>query len=368
ELSRLDAAQAERIQAGLLRNPMGSLMVLRPEGGGRYELDYSLVQSLFDLFTRSRRVAVADIAQERVQAEVMMQLVLITQNTEAAYYEVMAAKDALHLHQETLELEQNILNLQTRQARQGIVSSSIVLTQQTAVSMQAHTLRSAETEQIKAMSALAQLLGLSSTKSLLLPDHLPALQFANFNEPELQALAIKHRPDLIAANAGVDQARAEKQLQTGVLRATDPSLGLGGIRESSGLSLNGLTAQISLPIFDTGRARGALADAQIAQAQYRAEATRRSIPLEVERALATLIATTKALEHADHHVRQQRQLEKLALRNYQQGNGDYLNVAEAKRLRFASQREQLQAQLIQRAAYVDLERATGVAANIFNNH
>ncbi|MGH8050718.1 MAG: TolC family protein, partial [Arenimonas sp.] len=225
ELSRLDAAQAERIQAGLLRNPMGSLMVLRPEGGGRYELDYSLVQSLFDLFTRSGRVAVADIAQERVQAEVMMQLVLITQNTEVAYYEVMAAKDALHLQQERLELEQNTLNLQTRQARQGIVSSSVVLTQQTAVSMQAHALRTAETEQIKAMSALAQLQGLSSTKSLLLPEHLPALQFADFNEPELQALAIKHRPDLIAANAGVDQARAEKQLQTGVLRATDPSLG-----------------------------------------------------------------------------------------------------------------------------------------------
>ena len=35
ELSRLDSAQAERIQAGLISNPMGSLMALRPDGGGR---------------------------------------------------------------------------------------------------------------------------------------------------------------------------------------------------------------------------------------------------------------------------------------------------------------------------------------------
>jgi len=112
---------------------------------------------------------------------------------------------------------------------------------------------------------------------------------------------------------------------------------------------------------DIGRARSALADAQIAQAQYQAEATRRLIPLEVERALAILIANSKALEQVDHHVRQQQQLEKLALRNYQNGNGDYMNFAESKRLRLASQIEQLQAQQMLRVAYVDLERATGIA-------
>ncbi|MEO6173024.1 MAG: TolC family protein [Arenimonas sp.] len=361
ELSRLDAAQAERIQAGLLRNPMGSLMALRPEGGGRFELDYSLMQSLFDLFTRSRRTKVADIAQERVQAEVMMQLVLITQNTEAAYYEALTVNGNLRLQQERLELEQTSLNLQTRQARQGVVSSTAVLSQQAAVSTQAHALRASEAEQVQALSALAQLLGLSSTKLLLLPDHFPALEITDFNEPQLQALALKHRPDLAAANASIDQARAEKKLQTGALRATEPSIGPIGMRESGGMTLNGLGAQITLPVFDTGRARGALADAQIAQAQFRAEATRRAIPLDVERALATLIANTNALEHAEHHVRQQLQLETLVTRNYQQGNGDYMQLVDAKRLRLFAQSEELQAQRMIRTALVELERATGVA-------
>ncbi len=361
ELTRLDAAQAELIQAELLRNPMGSLMVLRPEGGGRFELDYSLMQSLFDLFTRSKRMDVANSAQARVQAEVMMRLVRITQDTEAAYYEAMTAKDVLRLQQELLALERNVLTLQTRQARQGILPSSTVLVQQATASQQAHEVSTVEAERTKALSALAQQLGLPSVKSLVLPDHLPALALSVLNEPELQALAQKHRPELMATMASIEQAKAEKKLQTGVLRNTEPSLGIAGNRESSGFSMNGLAAQITLPIFDTGHARSALANAKIAEAQHQAEATRRLIPLEVERALATLIISARELEEVGHHLLQQQQLEKLAMRNYQQGVGDYLNLAEAKRLRLASQTEQLQAQQALRVAYVDLERATGVA-------
>ena len=361
ELSRLDIAQAELIQAGLISNPMLDFMLLRPNGGGRFELDYALMQSLFDLFARTSRIEVASAAQARVQAEVMMQLVRIAQDTEAAYYEAMAMKDALRLQREQLALEENTLSLLKRQAQQGVVSSSPVLTQQATVSMQAHALRTAEAEQTQALSALTQLLGLSSIHRLVLPDHLAPLQLAVLNEPELQALAQKYRPELSASTASVEQMRAEKILQSGAMRATEPSLGIAGMRDVDGMKLNGLAAKITLPIFDTGRARDTLANANIAQAQYQAEVAQRLIPLQVERALATLITNTKALEHADHHVRQQMQLETLALRNYQQGVGDYLYLVEAKRLRLASQMEQLQAQQMLREAYVDLERATGMA-------
>ena len=188
------------------------------------------------------------------------------------------------------------------------------------------------------------------------------MQLAVFNEPELQALALKHRPELMATNASIDQARAEKKLQTGVI-TSDRSIAWPRrhSRKSAAcpewLKLHKSVCRFLIPVelavhWQTRRSH---------RRQYQAEATRRLIPLEVERALATLIANTKALEHADHHVRQQQQLETLALRNYQQGNGDYMNLAEAKRLRLASQMEQLQAQQMLRVAYVDLERATGVA-------
>ena len=50
ELARLDAVEAERVQAGLLRNPMLELMLLRPEGGGRFAIEagwYTIVALTF---------------------------------------------------------------------------------------------------------------------------------------------------------------------------------------------------------------------------------------------------------------------------------------------------------------------------------
>ena len=67
-LARLDAVEAERVQAGLLRNPMLSLMAMRPDGGGRLAVTASWMQSLFDLLTRSRRVGLADADARRADA------------------------------------------------------------------------------------------------------------------------------------------------------------------------------------------------------------------------------------------------------------------------------------------------------------
>ena len=362
ELARLDGAQAERVQAGLIRNPMASLMALRPEGGGRFELDYSLMQSLFDLLTRSRRIAVADAAQAGIEADVLGHLIGFAQDTEAAYYQALAAQAMVRLQKEQLGLEQDSLTLLQRQARQGALPDSAALEQEATVSMRSHELRDAESMLSQARATLAGQLGLSSAKPLVLPDTMPPFDMPGLDEPALQALARAHRPELEAATAAVAQARAEKSLQTGSLRATDPSLGPAGTRESGGTELNGLAVQITVPIFDTGRARRALADANLAQAQFMAEAERRQVPLEVERALATLIAAMDAAHHADHHLRQQEQLQQLALKTYQQGSTDYLRYRDAIRNRLASAMDQLRAQQSLWAARVDLERSTGIAA------
>lgn len=361
ELSRLDIAQAELIQAGLISNPMLDLMLLRENDGERFELDYALIQSLFDLFARASRINVADAAQARVQAEVVLSVVRIAQDTEAAYFAAISASEMLHLQQQQLALEQNMLNLQSHQAKQGVLSSSKVLAQQTNISLLAHDLQAAEDKHTQSLATLAKLLGLQSSKVLRLPDHLAPTQFAVLNEPELQALAQKHRPEFSIADAELKQIRAEKILQSGFMLAAEPSLGIAGMRDVDGMKLNGLVAKITLPIFDTGRARTQLAEAKIAQAQYQAEVVRRLIPLEVERALASLIINTKAVEHADNHVKQQQQLESLALRNYQQGNGNYTLVLDARRMGLVAQIQQIQVQQMQWTSLLELARVTGVA-------
>jgi len=362
ELSRLDAAHAERVQAGLLRNPMTTLMALRPEGGGRYELDYNLMQSLFDLFTRSRRIEAADAAQRRTEAEVLVRLLALTQDSEAAYYDALAAQARLGLQHQQLALDEEYLLLLQRQASHGAVPTSMALEQEAMTATRAHEVRSAEAELAQARSGLAQQLGLPSAAVLRLPDSLDAPVVPGLDGPTLQALAASHRPELRAAQAGLDQAGTELSLQSGTLRATDPSLGLAGVRETDGFWMNGLELQITIPILDTGRARGDLARAQIAQAEAEAESIRRQVPLDVERALATLAAAQVAAEHADHHLHQQLLLEELARQNYRQGSTDLLRYRQSTQARLLSAIDQVNSRQAVWTALIALQRATGVAA------
>lgn len=360
-LAGLDATQAERIQAGLLRNPMLSLMVLRPNGGGRVELDYGLMQSLFDLFTRSRRIAVADAVQQGREADALLQLVTLAQYTRAAYFEAIAAGEELRIQREWLAVEQQSQRLASLQSAQGALPASGLLESQATLSMRAHEVSQAEAMLAKARSELARQLGLPSSKSLELPAKLPDLEIPGLDEPALQAMALRHRPELRSAQAAIAQADAERVLQTGALRATELSAGPAGMRETGGMAFTGVATQITLPVFDTGRARRQLLDAQLAQAQARAESVRRQVPLDVERALAGLVAADVAVGHADHHLHQQQQLELLAKRNYRQGAGDFASVQQATRARLASLQDQLRARQMRLAAAIDVERATGLA-------
>lgn len=361
QLARLDAAQAERVQAGLLANPMLDLMALRPDGGGRIELQYSLMQDLFDLFTRSRRIAVADAASRVVEADVIGQLVARVQDTKAAYYEAIAAQALVTSVRDGWALENEVLALRTGEARQGAIRASAIAQQQALVSMQAHDQQSAEAALAKARAALGLQLGLRSSAGIRLPASFPAFVFPGIDEPALQALASTHRASLAAADASVQQARSDRLLSTGALRATQPSLGPAGMRETSGMSFAGANLQLALPLFDTGKARRDLADAQVAQAQFAADAVRRQVPLEVELAIASLVAAHQAAGQADHHFNQQTRLETLARQTYRQGATDSSAVFDARRARLASMKDRIEAQRVRWTTTIDLERATGVA-------
>lgn len=361
-LARLDAAQAERVQAGLIRNPVSSLMAMRPGDGGRYQLTASLTEGLFDLFTRSRQIAVADAAQRRTDAEVAMAVVALAQDTEAAYYAWRSAADRLQVQQALQALADTRQRLVDGEVQQGLRPAGDSLSARAAASERAHMVQLAQSAVVQARTELARRLGLPSTEGLILPDAPPVDVLAPLDDATLQALAVQHRPERLAAGAALDQAQAERAVQTSALRTTEPMLGVNARRETSGMRMVGPNLQIALPVFDSGQARRALADARVAEAQANAEAVQREVPLEVERALDTLLAAQLALRHAEHHVAQQTQLEQLAERTYRQGTTDWSAREQAEQARWRATLDRIDAQDALWAAMVALERATGVAA------
>jgi hypothetical protein len=166
EMARLDAVEAERVQAGLLRNPMLSLMALKPEGGGRLAIEAGWMQSLFDLLTRSRRVALADANARREQAEVVMRLLDIGWQAQIAFHEAVAAAVRVRLLRSELALDSQALDVQTRWTQRGLSSQAELLRWQALRDEREHMLHEAGIDAVMAQSTLAMRMGLDSRQAL----------------------------------------------------------------------------------------------------------------------------------------------------------------------------------------------------------
>lgn len=357
ELARLDAAHAERIQAGLLQNPMLSAMGLRAGGGGRWELELGWMQSLFDLFTRSRRIALADAVQARTEAEVLAALLDRVRTARASYFRALAAQQRVALLQELLRLAVRQQSLLETQARSGVVAAAGVLQQRADVAQRGQALREAEAAQVQAFASLASALGLSTAAWLRLPAGFAVPEFGDLDLARLQQLALAHRPELPAAQAAVDQAQAERSLQAGAIRNAMASAGPAVMREDSGMTSRGVGLQLSLPIFDSGQAREALAGAKVQEARFRQETRRRQVPLEVEQAVLTVLANQVAVRQAGQQAQQQARLAELAARRHRDGGSDLRALLAAQHAVVEARLQELAAGEHLATAITDLERA-----------
>lgn len=358
ELARLDVIAAEQVQAGLLRNPMLSLMALRPEGGG-FALEASWMQSLFDLLTRSRRIDLADAVARRERAEVAMRLLDLGIAAQSAFHDAVASAARERLLQSELALDVQALDLQSRWTQRGLSPQSELLRLQAQRDERRHMLHEAEIEAARARSLLAERIGLATHRSLRLPDAiaLPALPDAAL--ADWQARARSTRPELRASAAAIDIAARERELEGGRLRTLEPDLGLQFERDGEGMVMAGPELRIAVPWFDRGQARAQRLDAGRREAAWRDEAQRRRVLIEVERALDTLAHAAHARDDAERHLAQTQIADALSARQYRSGNIDLMARIDAQRAVLAAERQQLDARLALAQAHIELQRAVG---------
>jgi len=359
EMARLDAVEAERVQAGLLRNPMLSLMALRPEGGGRLAIEAGWMQSLFDLLTRSRRVARADARARRERAEVALRLLDVGWQAQRAFHEAVAAHARVRLLQSELVLDQQALDLQARWTRQGLSSQAEWLRWQALRDERRHLLDEAGIEAIMAQSTLAMRLGLDSRQALRLPDEIERPQLSDEALADGRARALRMRPELKASAAAIDLAARDRVLDTGTLRAIEPELGVRGERDADGMTMAGAELRVAWPWFDRGQARGARRDAMQREATWRDEAQRRQVLLEVETALSVLSHAARVVAGSERHLLRARAADALAARRHRNGGIDLMTRIEAQRDVLVAERQCLDARSALARAHVDMQQAVG---------
>lgn len=282
----LGVAQADLVQAGLLRNPRLGLGIDFPvEGNASVGFGVSLVQEFLDLFMIPLRNKLAGQRLEEAQLGVMTAVLKQASEVRSAWLLAVGTRQELALLEEVNDAQRAAAELSGRQHEAGNVNDLELAMQLDASESQRLALARLQAESSLQMTRLARLMGLWGPQAELnLPERLPEVPAADPDLSGLEARAIADRLDLRAAFRRRDALAYALSLERGTRFIPALALGFDWKRESvEGIHVAGPTLALELPIFDQGRARVARLEAE----------TRRSDALLED--LATEVRTQIAL-------------------------------------------------------------------------
>ena len=297
----LGIAQADLVQAGLLRNPSFGARVRFPTSGPGtlIETEFSLVQDFFDLFTLPLRKRVAAAQLNAAKARVGNAILETTAQVRQAVVSLQAAQATVEVRKLVLEAQSATAELRTRQRAAGNVGDLDVFQEQAFFEQSKLDLARLEQQAVEQREQVNRLLGLWGPDSATwkIESKLPDVPEQDPSLEHVESLAIGRRLDLLAVRAEA-QALEQAASLAGLTRAL-PALqaGISIARDAEGTSVTGPELSLELPIFDQGQARAARVLAQIRQARARQAALAVNIRAEVRALRSRLITTHRSAEH-----------------------------------------------------------------------
>jgi outer membrane protein TolC len=262
----LGIAEAELVQASRLSNP--SLSLARLKGGDGLEIERGLQFNILQLLTLSTTRKLALNQQRRVRLEVEQEVLRVAANASLAYYEAVAANANAEYAQQVVDAAAVSAELVQRMKKAGNISALRLAQEQLFFENAKLDLTRALQAQVTAREQLIRAMGLShSVDALQLPAHLPPLPDQLLQPAAAEKFALDQRLDVRIASMEAQRLAA----QLGLTRSTRwvNVLELGGVRKSQpGSTQNGVEITLELPIFDSGSARLAEAEARYKQALF----------------------------------------------------------------------------------------------------
>lgn len=289
----LGIAQANLMQAGLLRNPVFSTAVLFPNGGGQAELSLGVAQDFLSVFFLPLRRQLAEAEFEAAKLRVTGAVIELAAEAKSAFYRVQADQQMLELLRQVLDATAAEFDAAQRLHAAGNITDLTLATQRTLFEDARLALAGAEANLAVDRERLNAVMGLWGAATAWKTDpRLPEIPDQPSDFTDLEKRAISASLDLAAArNQAVVVAR-----QLGLAYASiflQPlELGVEFEREE-GAWERGPTLEVPLPIFDFGRARRVAARATLRQFQQTYEAQAIEIRTAV-RAAAQALAAARA--------------------------------------------------------------------------
>lgn len=292
----LQVAQADLVQAGLLKNPeLGGDLELPVAGDVALGGDLSVSEDFLSVFTLAARKRIAGAALEAAKRRVANAVLQMACDVRIAYFSLQSAMQVADMRRAILDAGDAALDLAKRQAEAGNLSD-LDLANEAVLYEQVRTdLVQSDAEVVAARENLTRLLGVWGPEADYRIE--PKLADIPAGEPaldHLESLAVARRLDLQAAHAEA-QAMSESLAAAKNFRwLGSGSVGADFHRGPERFSTLGPTGSIEVPLFDQkqaeiarleGRLRAALARETALAVDVRSEVREARIKLQTRRAV-----------------------------------------------------------------------------------
>jgi cobalt-zinc-cadmium efflux system outer membrane protein len=266
----LGVAQADLVQAGLLRNPDLAGFLRFPNGPPRgtnwnIGVDFWPMDAFLVPVRKKLAGAALDAAELRVTGVVLR----LAADTRAAYYALQAEQQVLEARRSLAELAQIASDFSRRQYQAGNIDDLNLAQRQATFQQASITLFRAESADRVARERLLRLMGLSGSPSTwsIAPEALPSAA-GEPAEEELVRIALASRSDVSAAAKDVQRLEYALSL-TRKWWLQSIRVGVETERGSGGGYQTGPHGAFEIPIFDQRQAEVARQEALIRQARRR---------------------------------------------------------------------------------------------------
>lgn len=330
ERFRLDASQAQVLQASLYDNPTVSLELSAYNSEARRVLDVggqgqkivAIQQLLYTAGKRNKRIALASEAVRLTQFELLDLLRGLRFDLRSRFYSIYFQQKTLtRFNQQLTTLQTTVSAYEVQYSRNNVSLRELLRLK--ALLFQLNNDRTAILFQLADdQRALRTLLSVDQPiKTLVFDETLVRYRLPAQSEDTLQQMALRNRPDLKATESLTNQAELNYNLQRAL---AVPDMRVGGTYDQAGSYVQhyvGLSVSADLPLFN--RNQGAIRAAR-SQIGYQSQLQRQKI-IQVNNEVATSLEKVREVERRVQSVEQQfteqfDQLNQGVVVNFQKGN------------------------------------------------
>jgi cobalt-zinc-cadmium efflux system outer membrane protein len=289
DLAALGLARADVVEAGLLRNPVFSLLFpLGPK-----QLEATVTWPLEAFWQRPRRVAAAQLELERVTESLVQNGLNLARDVRIAFADLALASERARIASEQVRERGQIVEIVAARFRAGDIgeleTSASRLDARLAEEQAARFTHEAALTGVR----LRSLLGMESGEPAFVTAFSTAEPNVTVSLQELVKTALAARPELRAAELAMEAAGQRAKWERSKV------LALAGIIDANGEGKKGFEAgpglQVEFPIFHRNKGGITRAEAELERAARQYAAVRQRIVMEVQEAYAQFTQSREAL-------------------------------------------------------------------------